>query len=389
MALRLDSPAGGTPSPGDASPRSTGILQVIGVGCSALAGAEPQALGMTYWFDAAPDGEPYTAVVRFVGHRIGLNRAPGPGDSFIVSETVKPVMPGGGRLAITARVADVAPGEWSVTATVTTQRHSTPGVRPSTEPPKPLRASASGATGFAPLVGVRAPGAHLGAWPGLVGVGVGVALTVQSGLAARAHLPVVATLTVSVIASVIGLLGARIYYLAEQGRRLRGNPRQLLTAGMCIQGFVVADIAAASIGTLVAGIPLGRYLDATAPALLFGMTIGRFGCFFGGCCAGRPTASPWGLWSSDRRVGTRRIPTQLLESALAFVLGIVALLAVLRRAVEPAGAAFVGAIAAYTLGRQLLFPWRDLPRKTSRGRMFTAALATAVVLADIVVGLLV
>jgi phosphatidylglycerol:prolipoprotein diacylglycerol transferase len=70
-------------------------------------------------------------------------------------------------------------------------------------------------------------------------------------------------------------------------------------------------------------------------------------------------------------------------------LGIVALLAVLRRAVEPAGAAFVGAIAAYTLGRQLLFPWRDLPRKTSRGRIFTVALATAVVLADIVVGLLV
>src|ERR1700682_6322531 len=99
--------------------------------------------------------------------------------------------------------------------------------------------------------------------PGVVGVGGGVPLTVQSGLARRAHLPVLATLTVSLIASVIGLLGARIYYLAEQGRRLPGKPRRLLTAGMCIQGFVVAAIAAATIGMLVTGIPLGRYLDVT------------------------------------------------------------------------------------------------------------------------------
>src|ERR1700682_706849 len=122
MALRLASPAGTSPSSPLASPRSTGLLQVVGMGCGALSGAEPQALGLTYWFDAAQDGEPYTAVVRFVGHRLCLDRAPGPRDSFIVSETVGPVMPGSGRLAITARVVDIACGEWSVTATLATQR---------------------------------------------------------------------------------------------------------------------------------------------------------------------------------------------------------------------------------------------------------------------------
>jgi phosphatidylglycerol:prolipoprotein diacylglycerol transferase len=361
---------------------------VASVGCDTFAEAELQALGVTYWFDAAPDGEPYPATVRFVGHRVGLGRRPGPRESFVVSETVSRVLPGSGRVAVTARIFDVAPGEWRVTASLITQRRGKESAGPSTPRLSAPGVSASGTTGFELVIRVRAPGAHLGAWPALVSVGVAVALTVQSRLAARGHLPVTSTLWVSLVASVVGLFGARIYYLAEQRALVPFKPRALLTAGMCIQGFVLAAMATAIIGMLVAGVPVGRFLDATAPGLLLGMTIGRFGCFFGGCCAGRPTASPWGLWSSDRRVGTRRIPTQLQESALALALGLGALLAVLRATVEPAGSVFVGSIAAYTLGRQLLFPWRDLPRKTSHGRTLAAAAAAAIVLADVAVAIL-
>src|SRR4029077_6134870 len=128
----------------------------------------------------------------------------------------------------------------------------------------------------------RAPGAHLGAWPALVGAGFVIALAVQARLAAHAHLPVAATLSVSLIASVVGLLGARVYYLAERSPRLLLDPRSLLNAGLCIQGFVRAAIAAAGIGMVLVGVPVGRFLDVTAPGLLFGMSIGRFGCFFGG-----------------------------------------------------------------------------------------------------------
>jgi phosphatidylglycerol:prolipoprotein diacylglycerol transferase len=80
----------------------------------------------------------------------------------------------------------------------------------------------------------------------------------------------------------------------------------------------------------------------------------------------------------------RRVPTQLLESALALALGLAALLADLSGGVRPAGAVFVLAIAAYTLGRQILFPWRDLPRTTSYGRTLIIAVTVLVLLAGAV-----
>src|SRR5579862_1417450 len=114
MALRLGSPAAPLTSLRNTPPLPMGVLQVATVGCAALVEAQPQALGLTYWFDARPDGEPYTALVRFDGIRIGLDREPGPQDSFTVSETIERVVPGSGRVAITARAADVASGEWGV-----------------------------------------------------------------------------------------------------------------------------------------------------------------------------------------------------------------------------------------------------------------------------------
>jgi phosphatidylglycerol:prolipoprotein diacylglycerol transferase len=210
-----------------------------------------------------------------------------------------------------------------------------------------------------------------------------VALTVQALLAARSHLPAARVLLLSLVACLVGLVGAKLYYLT--GHWLRGRRPSLLTAGMCIQGFVLGAIAALVVGARAADVPVGALLDVTAPGLLVGMTIGRFGCFFGGCCAGRPTASRWGLWSSDRRLGMRRIPTQLLESAVALLVGLAALLAVWATTPLPAGVVFVGAIAAYTFGRQLLFPFRAGPRHTAYGRTLTMALAGLVAAAAIVV----
>ena len=113
------------------------------------------------------------------------------------------------------------------------------------------------------------------------------------------------------------------------------------------------------------------------------MAVGRVGCFFAGCCGGPPTASRWGVWSSDQRVGARRIPTQLLESVLALSLGLGVLVALVSHG--PAGGAFfVAGLAAYTLGRQGHLRLRAEPRKTRLGGLATSALAALVLVAAIV-----
>lgn len=366
-----------------------GPLRVSTFNCNALADVKPHALGLTYEFPAASDGDPYSVKIAFEGRRLGAKHQPGPGDRFEATTTVERVLPGSGRVAVTTRIPNVKAGSWRVVARpsahhIGPDRGSSRGARGAL--PRLPGASAEGSTGWAPVITQKAPGVLLGSWVALVAVGAAVGLTVQGVLAALLGLSVVGVGVVSLVASVIGLVGAKVYYLAVYPDARR---QALSGGGMCIQGFVLGAAAGLIVGALVAGIDLGSLLDITAPALMFAMTIGRFGCFFSGCCVGRPTASRWGLWSSDRRLGVRRIPTQLLESALAASIGATALVVLLTAGFsEFPGVIFIGAMAAYVLGRQLLLPLRAEASKTRYGRLFTLAVAASVLLAAIVVAVI-
>ena len=355
--------------PGNASP-----LTITTVGCGVLKDAEPQALGLTYWFDAPANAVAAALTIRFTGRRLGIQGLAGASDTFVTDATIDPVLPTGGRIAVTARVLDVAPGQWQVSATPLTTAKEWPG-------PQPPTVSRRGGTAFAPVVRVRAPGVRLGIWPLMVLLGTMVALVVESTLAQAHGLPVPRLLAITFLACLSGVVGAKIYYLATH----RGEKLRLLTVGMSLQGFVLASIGTLMFGALATDLPVGATLDVATPGLLFGAAVGRLGCFYGGCCAGRPTASGWGLWSSNRSLGVRRIPVQLMDSAVAVILGLIALGLVMAHDAPATGLVFVGTLAAYTLARQLLFPLRDLPRKTPHGRHVTLVVTTAVVLGVIAI----
>ncbi len=334
---------------------------------------------MTYTFEAPTEGEPSVLPVRFEGRRTDVTGEPTAADQFSVVETVERVLPRSGRLTLTRRVENVAAGKWTVTAQ--------PVPQPWTADGRPLsaRSTATGSTGFAPIIRVRAPGVLLGAWPGMVALGAAAALTVLGLLAVRAGFPVVPVLLLAFVACLVGVFGARVYYRAERRFRSRaGTGRQ----GMCIQGFVLAAVGTVVVGAVPLDLPVGGLLDAIAPGLLFGMALGRVGCFLGGCCAGKPTSSRFALWSSDRRLGVRRIPTQLVESVIALAIGAAALLAVTGPAPLRSGAVFAAAMAAFVLGRQLLFPLRAMPRNTSYGRPLTALVSILVLIGVVVAAVL-
>lgn len=339
-------------------------------GCAAAAEVEPQGLAATYTFEAPSEGGPSGVAIRFAGTRNDVKGNPGPRDRFERTERVAAIPGAGGRVAITTRVEGINAGEWRVTATPIEQPAAV----------RLPRRTATASTSFAKLT--YGPGVRLMSWPALVGLGVLIALALQVWLLARAHIAVLPGLGVSLAACVLGYVGAKAYYLALH----RKHPRNFMTAGACIQGFLAVAFAVVAVGAWALRIPVGLLLDVSTPGILLAMAVGRPGCFLTGCCAGRPTASRWGMWSSDRRVGIRRFPVQLVEAVVAMSLGVAALAVVLTAQPPMRGLVFVGAVAAYTFARQLLFPLRA-DTHTSRGRAATMVISGLALIASVVLSL--
>src|SRR5258708_30865112 len=356
-----------------------------------LESATQEILAVTYWFDPAPHAEPYSVTVRFSGRRVDVKGRLSSGDRFVQDETIEQVVPGSGPVSLTARIRGINPGEWVVTAHVLGSAQSARGPReqenatPAAGSLRPVirlwRRWAPPAGSVEPVSTCLTPFAHVpgilpGIWGAMVTLGMLVALALQALVISADHLALGPWWAVTLVGIAVGIIGAKVWYIVLKRR-------EHLLDGWCIQGFIASAPVAAVIMLAALHVPVGVFLDATGPGLLVAMAVGRVGCFFAGCCGGPPTASRWGVWASDQRVGARRMPTQLLELALAGILGLLVLVAVLCHG--PAGGAFfVAGLAAYTLVRQGLLHLRAESRKTRLGGLATSALAALVLIAAVV-----
>jgi phosphatidylglycerol---prolipoprotein diacylglyceryl transferase len=352
--------------------------------------AVEKLLTPTYWLDPGESGEPFSATVRFSGRRTDVTGKPGPRDSFWQEETVDGIIPGSGPVAITAEVRGINPGQWTVTARSVARvggrpyrSYPPPGHDPGSvyRVPMPRRveipAEPTAALRTATLLRSKVPGIVRFAYATLVGLGVLVGLGLEALLLNRGHYSLFRPMLFSVIAILAGVVGGKGWYVAvHRGKKFDG---------WCIQGFVAgAAVVVAAAAIAGPGIPAGAFLAAAAPALLIGMAIGRPGCFWAGCCTGRPIAARWGIWSSDRRLGCRRAPAQLLEALSALVCGVAVLAVVLADGLARSGPVAVVGLAAYTLCRQFILGLRAEPRVWRYGRAVTGTIAALALIAGIV-----
>jgi phosphatidylglycerol:prolipoprotein diacylglycerol transferase len=106
---------------------------------------------------------------------------------------------------------------------------------------------------------------------------------------------------------VLGIIGARAYYVAFEWGRYAGRPLLEIVnpqgGGLAIHGAIIGATLATLIYTRRYHLSLLTWLDICLPTMLLGQAIGRWGNFFNQEAYGRPTTLPWGLdIPSDRRI---------------------------------------------------------------------------------------
>jgi phosphatidylglycerol:prolipoprotein diacylglycerol transferase len=335
---------------------------------------EPAALVVTHWFDSGPPGRrPYDAIVRVRGRRHGVSGRPSTGDTFSVTESIRGVVPGSGRISTTSWIYGINPGEWDVDAEIVGPEHARAALRDHRLPRASWSwrswslGSSGGAcrTRWAPLAPLAATPAVLpGSFTVLALVAIVAAIVVQPLFLGHQRLDAGAPVLASVVGLLAGVVGAKAWYMA-----LKGPSRRTLKEGWSVDGFLVTAPVVATLVASAQGVPVAAFLDGATPGMFIAVAIGRIGCFLTGCCAGRVTAG-WGLWSSDRRVGAKRVPTQLIECAVGLSLAALSTVVILGHVGSGSGLVFVTATVLYVTARQGLlrlraearpFSWRRAP----------------------------
>jgi phosphatidylglycerol:prolipoprotein diacylglycerol transferase len=193
------------------------------------------------------------------------------------------------------------------------------------------------------------------------------------------------------------LAGAKLLLLVVEYDTFSHNPREILTllrSGGVFYGGLIAAVAVALWYLRRHRMPMWTVTDVFAPGIALGHVIGRMGCFFAGCCFGRPTDVPWAITFHSvyaaQNVGTplgRPLhPTQLYEAG-AELLILLVLLATERKGRPFPGRMFWSYMLLYAVSRFIIEFYRGDVRGTVG--MFSTSQFLSLILAPLAIVMLI
>jgi phosphatidylglycerol:prolipoprotein diacylglycerol transferase len=113
--------------------------------------------------------------------------------------------------------------------------------------------------------------------------------------------------------AIAGILGARLFYIFLNLDLYTADPSEiwkLQNGGLAWQGGLIFATGAAIFYLRKHKLSTLKFLDMSSPYGALGQSIGRIGCFFNGCCYGKPVW--WGPYFPVHH--ERLYPTQIFES---------------------------------------------------------------------------
>lgn len=124
-----------------------------------------------------------------------------------------------------------------------------------------------------------------------------------------------------IVGFVLGVVFSRALYVILNWPDYAGNLSLIFdtrSGGMTIHGALLGGLLAAALTSRRMKMSTLELLDIVAAPLPLAQAIGRWGCFFNGCCYGIPTSGAWGVLT--RFAPGLRHPTQIYESVLCLFL---------------------------------------------------------------------
>ncbi|MDY5589419.1 MAG: prolipoprotein diacylglyceryl transferase [Arcanobacterium sp.] len=167
---------------------------------------------------------------------------------------------------------------------------------------------------------------------------------------------------VGIWAVVLGIIGARVYYVVSTPDAYFGPGGDIWgifrvwEGGLAIIGGLIGGAIGIYIGLHKRGLRFGPFVDSLAPALLVAQAIGRFGNYFNQELFGTPTDLPWGLsidaahMPAGYPAGTLFHPTFLYEQ-IWNICGAIALVILERKLRLRGGQVMAGYFMVYGFGR--------------------------------------
>ena len=193
------------------------------------------------------------------------------------------------------------------------------------------------------------------------------------------------------------LIGAKLLLVVTDFRVFQADPRELLTlarSGGVFYGGLILAVAVALWYIRRSALPLWTTCDAFAPGIALGHVVGRFGCFFAGCCYGKPTTEPWAITFTDpfaaanvgTPLGVPLHPTQLYEAGAEFLI-LMILLGTERKGRPFAGRTFWLYMLLYAISRFIIEFYRGDPRGSVG--VFSTSQFISIILAPLAIVMLV
>src|SRR5436190_12812021 len=193
------------------------------------------------------------------------------------------------------------------------------------------------------------------------------------------------------------LVGAKLLLLITDFQTFKNDPSELITlarSGGVFYGGLILAVSVALWYIRKIGLPLWTTTDVFAPGIALGHVVGRFGCFFAGCCWGKPTDVAWAITFTDpyanTNVGTPLNiplhPTQLYEAG-AEALILLILLGTESKGRPYPGRTFWAYMLMYAISRFIIEFYRNDPRGSVL--MFSTSQFISLLLAPLAIVMLV